>query len=135
VTLAAGDIDGDGRDEILVAPGPDPDAIAEVKIFKVDTTGGLGYWKVIDTGVTVSTTGRAPDAAIISADLDGDSIKELIVGTQTSTGQSSLTAYRGNGELYGMQLIEDTGGVINAAGGNIDWRLSGRNSGGHRSED
>lgn len=121
VTLAAGDIDGDGKDEILVAPGPDPAAAAEVRILKVDTTGGFGYWKGIDTGVTViSNTDESAGAAITAADLDGDGIKELIVATQTPSGLSRLTAYRGSGELYGMELIENTGEGINAAGGNID---------------
>jgi hypothetical protein len=43
--IAFGDVDGDGVPELITAPGPDPIAPARIKIFKIDTTDGIGRRK------------------------------------------------------------------------------------------
>lgn len=65
-----GDIDGDGEDEIIVAPGPDPSANATVKVYKKNGTFLLEQ-TIFSTkfGLTVA-----------AGDIDGDGRAEIIVG-------------------------------------------------------
>jgi hypothetical protein len=65
-----GDVDGDGYDEIIVAPGPDPKADAKIRIFKRDGT-LLNEFNIFDTkyGVTLA-----------AGNLDGDWKDEIVVG-------------------------------------------------------
>jgi hypothetical protein len=68
---ATADIDGDGYDEIIVAPGPDSKARGTIKVFRKD--GSLMFeQKIFNTmyGLTLA-----------SADFDGDWKDEIIVGT------------------------------------------------------
>ncbi len=72
VTIAAGDVDGDGRAEIIAGTGPDPKNTAIVRIYKAD--GSLARQFIpFDAshayGVTVST-----------ADLSGDGVGEILTG-------------------------------------------------------
>lgn len=70
--IATGDIDGDGRKEIIIGTGPDPKNAAVVRVFKADGTLVLElrpYDAKYGYGVFVA-----------SADMDNDGKDEIITG-------------------------------------------------------
>jgi FG-GAP repeat protein len=85
VNVAAGDIDGDGRAEIITAPGPGPQFGAHVRAFRYapDLEGGvaetevsfLAYPSGVDMGARVAVT-----------DIDGDGRAEIVTGPGPGAG-------------------------------------------------
>ncbi len=75
VNVAAGDIDGDGMDEIITAPGPDPLMPAEINIYNRNG-GHISYLSIFAFDHTQYLYG----ANVASADFDGDGYYEVIVG-------------------------------------------------------
>jgi hypothetical protein len=65
-----GDIDGDGEDEIIVAPGPDPTADGRIKVFRKN--GALLLEQVVFT--------TKSGATLAIGDIDGDWREEIVVG-------------------------------------------------------
>jgi hypothetical protein len=81
-SLAVSDVDGDGVPELITAPGPDPSAPAKIKVFRIDTSAGVGQWRlgsqVMDFIVPFSVNGFGSHVA--AGDLDGDGCAEILVG-------------------------------------------------------
>lgn len=121
VNIAAGDIDGDGIDELIVAPGPDPTANATVKILKIDVSGGIGNWKAVDSGSFTAFTGSY-GSNIATGDLNGDDIAEIIVSSGSHPGVTNnrITAFYGNGKPFGLDIVEGTSGGLEIGAGDID---------------
>lgn len=76
--IAAADTDGDGRPEIITAPGPGPSNPAEVKIWKVDVAGGIGSWSIHESQRLQFAGNYGLTLAV--GDVDGDGGDELIIG-------------------------------------------------------
>jgi len=116
--IAIADVDGDGKPELITAPGPDPSAPARIKIFKIDTSEGMGKWKVAfpmfdvivpfekikvpkkedkkDGGWSVHIEGYG--ANIAAGDLDGDGKAEIIVGAGPDP--------RKNGQVIILRMVD-----------------------------
>ena len=121
MNVAAGDIDGDGMDELIVAPGPDPAAVAAVKMLKIDTT-VAGSWTVISEGArSINPFAGAYGANVAAGDLDGDGIAEIIVGTgrNASAKTCRIASFSGDGSPYGV-IMDSAGGGIEVAAGDIN---------------
>ncbi len=86
VNIAAGDTDGDGKDEIIVGTGPDPTALPEIKILKADGTELKRFtaFSHYQYGVNVS-----------AADLDGDGIAEVVAGAGPDPARAAGTYKEG----------------------------------------
>jgi hypothetical protein len=116
--IAIADVDGDGKPELITAPGPDPSAPARIKIFKIDTAEGVGKWKVAfpmfdvivpfekikvpkkedkkDGGWSVHIEGYG--ANIAAGDLDGDGKAQIIVGAGPDP--------RKNGQVIILRIVD-----------------------------
>ncbi len=116
VNVAAGDINNDGIDEMITAPGPGPDNPAEISIF--DYTGR--QFQYLTTTVFPYFYG----ANIASGDINCDGYDEIIVGTGTYGGNpTDVRVYVLDSEQQklvdtGIHLnaYESVGGVLVAAG-------------------
>ena len=80
VKVSAADVDNDGIEELITAPGPGPGNSGEIKIWTVDTSLGAGQWSA---SIMQSYTVDAPygySVSIAGGDLDGDGNAEVITG-------------------------------------------------------
>lgn len=120
VVSGAGDIDGDGFEDVVVGA---PDAHRENRLYTGSAyvlsgrTGAL-IWQINGS----ASEGRLGSSASAAGDVDGDGFLEVIVGAPTAdpNGPRSGSAY-----VYGLDsYIEATGNEISiAAGGRVDYQM------------
>jgi hypothetical protein len=96
---AAGDIDGDGRIEILVGTGGFSNDSGKVIAYKNAGSAGSPVWKRMDT--TVIDVGDDATPALFDVDSDGKA--DLIVGNSTGT----LSLYRSRSQGKGLAFVKD----------------------------
>ena len=110
VKVALGDVDGDGILEIIAGAGPSPLSPARVKVFKVDTSGGVGNWSVSSTlsDFIVEFGDWYPyifGVNVAAGDVDGDGMAEIIAGAGPNPLQKAVVAvYRGDGTFTGTRF-------------------------------
>jgi tripartite motif-containing protein 71 len=120
--IAFGEVDGDGHPELITAPGPDPAAPAHIKVFKIDTSRGVGQWRIAaqisDLIVHFGEKKDAHDkkgkdkgeddlldgfgAHLSMGDVDGDGKAEIIVGAGPDSRKSGrvIILYNQNGTYH-----------------------------------
>jgi hypothetical protein len=98
--LTVSDVDGDGVPELITAPGPDPSAPAKIKVFKIDTSAGVGQWKLGSQimGFVVPFNVNGFGARVAAGDLDGDDCAEILVGAGPDPRKKAevVIVYHGN---------------------------------------
>lgn len=120
VKVAVGDIDGDGLSEIITAPGPGQKNPSLIKIWKVDTSGGTGYWKVNEAGSLTAFEYRY-GANISTGDVDGDDVAEIIVGAGPNPGAPSrVKVIKANGGVFTEFIADGTNYGLNVASADLD---------------
>ncbi|MBI5026186.1 MAG: VCBS repeat-containing protein, partial [Nitrospirae bacterium] len=93
LNTATGDIDGDGKPEIITAPGPGPNNPAIVKVWRYDS-GSLTELS------TITAFGGNYGANIATGDIDGDGKVEIIVGTGPDPkNPATVRVYKADGAL------------------------------------
>jgi len=82
VRVAAGDVDGDGIDEIITAPGAGRKNRGVIKIWKVDSSLGTGQWSTTfyKEFTVVHEYEYTHGVSVGSGDIDGDGVDEIITG-------------------------------------------------------
>ncbi len=98
---AAGDIDGDGRSEILVGTGGFSNDSGKVIAYKNTGSAGSPVWKRID--MTVIDVGDDATPALFDVDSDGKA--DLIVGNSTG----NLSLYRSRSKGGSVAFVKDAG--------------------------
>ncbi|MEW6584226.1 MAG: VCBS repeat-containing protein, partial [Nitrospirota bacterium] len=90
--LATGDINGDGKDEMIVAGGPDPKGGPNtVKVFNGDGS---------DFGLEINIGSTGYSLGVASADLDLDGVSEIITVAGKAGYPSNIKIYKGDGTLF-----------------------------------
>jgi hypothetical protein len=79
VTVAAGDVDGDGRAEIITGAGPGGGP--HVRVFNGTTGAAIAGFFAYDAGFTGGVS-------VAAGDVNGDGMAEIITGTGAGTGPS-----------------------------------------------
>jgi len=120
VRLATGDIDGDGVAEILTVQGGGYSRHSIlVRMFNVDTTGGIGNWTVSDAGSFGVNDMESYYSDITAGDIDADGVDEIIVSdapSLTATSQDvKVMAYSQAGERLLTITLKSIRGVEVAA--------------------
>lgn len=80
VHVTTGDVDGDGIPEIITTPGPASSNEGDIRIWKVNTSAGIGQWSTILLREFPARTEYKRSVTIASADINGDSYDEIITG-------------------------------------------------------
>ncbi|MDP1793928.1 MAG: VCBS repeat-containing protein [Acidimicrobiales bacterium] len=116
--VGTADVDGDGRDEILTAPGAG--AVPSVKIWK---RGSDGVYRVTRTFLAYASTFRG-GLTLAAADVDGDGKDEIVTGAGPG-GAPHVRVFsaRSTGVVpvagFYAYSTDFTGGVV-VSGGNVD---------------
>ena len=107
VYVAAGDLDGDGKDEIITGTGPDKNAAATVRILKADTSAGIGSWSAAQTKA-ITVNGLGIGAVVAAGDLNADGRAEILAGSSYRDYRYTLNikTYNADGSAYGVAIAE-----------------------------
>ena len=110
VNVAAGDIDGDDVPELITAAGARASNSPEVRVWKIDTSGGPGHWSVLDTGVRFVAFSGQYGANVTTGDLNGDGKREIIVagGPDPLGGSNIIKAFNGDGTDFGLKITDSS---------------------------
>jgi hypothetical protein len=113
VRVATGDINGDGKDEIIAGAGPGGGA--HVRVF--DRNGKVIYPKLFPFGKSLRT-----GVDVAAGDTDGNGKDEIIV-SQGPGGKPEVKVYQGNGKLTKINFFaydKRFKGGVKVAGGDVD---------------
>ncbi len=101
VSVAAGDVDGDGFADIVTGTGP---FSSHVKVFSGQTQAEIRSF--------IAFSGSASGVTVAAGDLDGDGFADLIVGTATATSHVKTFDGQTNAEEQSFLAFDEfTGGV------------------------
>jgi len=109
--IASGDIDGDGISEIITSQNN------SIRLWKIDTSGGLGAWKVIDVG-GFNLPGSID--SITSTDVDGDDVAEIISAVRLDN-SLNIGIYRADGSLVRVFSVSMGGNKVSISAGDTDY--------------
>jgi len=122
VKVAAGDVDGDGVDEIITVPGPGGSNYGIIKIWEVETSLGIGQWSTSAKNEFTVTSRYNYSVNIASGDIDGDGRDEIITGAGPHRKESDvIKVFDQDGALiseFRAKIVRRYG--ANVAGGDID---------------
>ena len=114
VDVAAGDVDGDGKDEIAVSQLANGEAW--VKVYRYDDGQTImGEWRAFAAGVNSGAT-------VAMGDIDRDGLAEIIVGAGTGGGPQ-IRVFEYNGEVKPIQFFAfhpDSRTGVDVAAGDVD---------------
>ncbi|MBI5055205.1 MAG: VCBS repeat-containing protein [Nitrospirae bacterium] len=79
VKVAAGDVDNDGIDEIITAPGNGTNT-SVIKMWTVNTSAGTGHWTVSETKEYPIKSRYGYSISLSAGDMNGDGYDEIVTG-------------------------------------------------------
>ena len=99
VIVAAADLDGDGRPELVTVPEREADGtVPSVHIYKIDTSGGPGRWKAV-----LVNSFKACDilsaTAMTTGDINGDGTPKILVVCSAKAGGTEIREFTSAGAL------------------------------------
>jgi sugar lactone lactonase YvrE len=122
VRVTAGDIDNDGVDEIITAPGAGKNNRGTVKVWAVETAMGAGQWSVSKVQEYTVSSRYRNSISIASGDVNGDGYGEVITGEGPDRrARDEIRIYDRNGEKvteFKAYITKQYG--VNVASGDLD---------------
>ncbi len=122
VRVAAGDINGDGIDEIITSPGPGQANPGVIKIWSVDSSSGIGQWDTDLIQEITESDRYSYSVTLGSGDVNGDGFDEIISGMGSDpSGVDDVRLYDSSGQMISefRAYMTNTYGA-NVAGGDLD---------------
>lgn len=120
VSIAAGDLDGDGVEEIITAAAPEAGNLAHVRVFS------FLNGTVSDTGINFLAHSGHGGTHIAAGDLDGDGIAEIITAPglplrcEVRTWRADTSGGAGNWRAVGLSTYPAPQGCSSIAAGDLD---------------
>jgi hypothetical protein len=105
VNVAAADLDGDGMAELITTP-VSSSVIPEVRVFKVDTSGGAGNWTV-GAMYNFPACGNVSGTQLTTGDINADGVPEILVVCLKTTRTSEVREYTATGGFIRSLNIGD----------------------------
>ncbi|MDA8099543.1 MAG: FG-GAP-like repeat-containing protein [Nitrospiraceae bacterium] len=116
--VAVADTEGDGRPEIVVAPGFSKQNAGTVRIWKSDVSGSVGSWTAVM--VKEMTLSDSYGATVSAGDVDNDGKDEIIIGTGGASGsKATISIMKADGTQVAKFKAFDKYGV-NIAAADLD---------------
>ena len=122
VLVASGDMDCDKQDEIITASAPDNGNKIQIRIWKVDTSAGIGHWSV-SLAKEFSMKARTMDGfSITGSDINGDGFTEIVTGSRSNSGSNSMiNVFDAEGaEISEFQVGESSHYITSVASADMD---------------
>lgn len=113
VDVAAGDLNGDKKDELIVSSGPG--VKAQIRYYLSDFT-------LAPTVISPFPSGFKGGSHVTTGDIDKDGLKEIIIGAGPG-GAPEVVAYEADGTARGIKLQpfpSDFGGGVDVAAADFD---------------
>jgi hypothetical protein len=121
VKVAVGDVDGDGKDELITALGPGETNRGIVKIWEVKTSGGVGKWRTKLLKTYKMPSRYCYNLSIATGDIDNDGVEEVVVGAGSNKKKKSIVRiYGANGIKRSVFKALRIQYGVNVASGDMD---------------
>jgi hypothetical protein len=121
LSVATGDVNGDGVPELITTDGAKNKRTVEVRIWSIDTSAGAGAWAAVDAGGFIDGyTNSYADLAL--GDINADGTDEVLISVFESNASSvTILGFSADGTKVLEFVVPVVGNSIEIAAGDINF--------------